>query len=191
MADKEEAAGGVVGQQLEDYSQENLDEVVLTTVQGPDGSSVRIVYRNGGLVDAVALENLCDKVRQGRAQGKGTEGCLYAGQKAPGRWMEACRHALLVPAAAASARLARCALLSRLSFLHSALRASVLRVVGQVQLAGLAFCTDNVSTAAGTLQRLLRCMATPLLSPFLTVPPETCQRCSTRPAGGLAAAATE
>ena len=48
--------------QPEDWSQENLDEVVLTEVTLADGSIGRIIYRNGGLVDAVSLENLCDKV---------------------------------------------------------------------------------------------------------------------------------
>ena len=47
----------------EDWSLENLDEVVLKEVQQADGSPARIVYRNGGVVDALALELLCDKVR--------------------------------------------------------------------------------------------------------------------------------
>ncbi|GAB4816760.1 hypothetical protein N2152v2_003806 [Parachlorella kessleri] len=60
LAEKEEE--GSSGLQLEDYSQENLDYVVLTTVERPDGGSVRVVYRNGGPVDATSLETLCDKV---------------------------------------------------------------------------------------------------------------------------------
>lgn len=62
MVDKEVEAAAAA---LEDYSNENLDEVVLTSVARPDGGSVRVVYRNGGPVDAVALEVLCDKVRAG------------------------------------------------------------------------------------------------------------------------------
>jgi hypothetical protein len=55
----------------EDYSQENLDEVLLTELQQPadgasgsgtGGSTGYIVYRNGGIVDAAELEQLCDKV---------------------------------------------------------------------------------------------------------------------------------
>ncbi|EFN57513.1 hypothetical protein CHLNCDRAFT_57286 [Chlorella variabilis] len=46
----------------EDYSLENLDEVLLTELQAEDGSQRYIVYRNGGLVDAAELEALCDKV---------------------------------------------------------------------------------------------------------------------------------
>ncbi|KAL4438004.1 hypothetical protein ABPG77_004225 [Micractinium sp. CCAP 211/92] len=45
----------------EDYSQENLDEVLLTEVEVA-GSRQYIVYRNGAVVDAAELEHLCDKV---------------------------------------------------------------------------------------------------------------------------------
>ena len=39
------------------------DEVLLIEHQNADGSFARIYYRNGGLVDAAALERLCEKVR--------------------------------------------------------------------------------------------------------------------------------
>lgn len=45
----------------EDYSGENLDEVLLTEVEVA-GSRRYIVYRNGAMVDAAELEQLCDKV---------------------------------------------------------------------------------------------------------------------------------
>ncbi|KAL4425621.1 hypothetical protein ABPG75_009637 [Micractinium tetrahymenae] len=45
----------------EDYSSENLDEVLLTEVEAAGGRRY-IVYRNGAVVDAAALEQLCDKV---------------------------------------------------------------------------------------------------------------------------------
>eukprot|EP00887_Chlorella_sp_A99_P000721 scaffold5.g721.t1 len=51
------------GPLTEDYSLENLDEVVLKEVDTPDGSRARIVFRNGATVDALALEDLCDAVR--------------------------------------------------------------------------------------------------------------------------------
>eukprot|EP00891_Asterochloris_glomerata_P007843 jgi/Astpho2/7843/Aster-06130 len=38
------------------------DEVLLIEHQNADGSVARIYYRNGGLVDAAALERLCEKV---------------------------------------------------------------------------------------------------------------------------------
>lgn len=38
------------------------DEVVLVETAREDGSSATIIYRNGGVVDAVALESLCTKV---------------------------------------------------------------------------------------------------------------------------------
>jgi hypothetical protein len=41
---------------------ETQDEVVLVTTQRPDGSAARIVFRNGGAVDAATLEQLCEKV---------------------------------------------------------------------------------------------------------------------------------
>lgn len=46
----------------EDWSSENLDELVLTEVTLANGASGKVVYRNGGIVDANDLENLCDKV---------------------------------------------------------------------------------------------------------------------------------
>lgn len=46
----------------EDWSKENLDEVIMTEVTMADGTTGKVVYRNGGVVDATALENLCDKV---------------------------------------------------------------------------------------------------------------------------------
>ena len=49
---------GVAG---EDWSQENLDELVLMDVPCEGGTVGKVVYRNGGVVDAVALEDLCDK----------------------------------------------------------------------------------------------------------------------------------
>ena len=50
---------------MEDYSGEELDEVVLVELPGlgSGGGAGRIVYRNGGAVDAAALEGLCEKVR--------------------------------------------------------------------------------------------------------------------------------
>lgn len=45
----------------EDYSGENLDEVLLTEVE-VGGSRRYVVYRNGAVVDAAELEQLCDKV---------------------------------------------------------------------------------------------------------------------------------
>ncbi len=38
------------------------DEVVLVETSDAEGSSAQIIYRNGGIVDAQSLENLCDKV---------------------------------------------------------------------------------------------------------------------------------
>ncbi|KAL4519625.1 hypothetical protein Ndes2526B_g01797 [Nannochloris sp. 'desiccata'] len=46
----------------EDWSKENLDKVIMTEVTMADGTTGKVVYRNGGFVDATALENLCDKV---------------------------------------------------------------------------------------------------------------------------------
>ena len=40
------------------------DELVLVEHSTDAGDVVQIVYRNGGLVDANALESLCDKVHQ-------------------------------------------------------------------------------------------------------------------------------
>ena len=57
MADRQDAAPAA-----EDYSQEQLDEVLLTELQQPDGGPGYIVYRNGAGVDAAELERLCDKV---------------------------------------------------------------------------------------------------------------------------------
>lgn len=45
----------------EDWSQENLDELVLMDIPLENGTVGKIVYRNGGVVDALALEDLCDK----------------------------------------------------------------------------------------------------------------------------------
>lgn len=39
-----------------------MDRVVLMDAPLEDGTKGKIVYRNGGMVDAVELENLCDKV---------------------------------------------------------------------------------------------------------------------------------
>lgn len=39
------------------------DELVLVEHTTDQGKVVQIVYRNGGLVDATALESLCDKVQ--------------------------------------------------------------------------------------------------------------------------------
>jgi hypothetical protein len=39
------------------------DEIVLVTTERPDGTSARIVFRNGSFEDAAALEKLCEKVR--------------------------------------------------------------------------------------------------------------------------------
>lgn len=47
---------------VEDWSAEDLDRVVLMDAPLEDGTKGKIVYRNGGMVDAVELENLCDKV---------------------------------------------------------------------------------------------------------------------------------
>jgi hypothetical protein len=58
VADK----GSNGGAAAEDYSGENLDEVLLTELTRPDGTRGYVVYRNGGLVDAAELEELCDKV---------------------------------------------------------------------------------------------------------------------------------
>jgi hypothetical protein len=38
-------------------------ELVLVETAKPDGSVAKIVYRNGGTVDPIALEKLCGKVR--------------------------------------------------------------------------------------------------------------------------------
>lgn len=45
-----------------DASKPQQDELVLVEHAKEDGGVVQIVYRNGGLVDAGALETLCDKV---------------------------------------------------------------------------------------------------------------------------------
>ncbi len=47
---------------MEDYSNEELDEVLLTELQQGNGAPGYIVYRNGTVVDAAELESLCDKV---------------------------------------------------------------------------------------------------------------------------------
>jgi hypothetical protein len=60
---KEGAALQLDDAPLEDYSEEELDEVVLTELTTPDGVVSRVVYRNGSVVDATALETLCDRVR--------------------------------------------------------------------------------------------------------------------------------
>lgn len=39
-----------------------LDDVVLVETTKEDGSIAKIVYKNGGPVDVIELENLCDKV---------------------------------------------------------------------------------------------------------------------------------
>ena len=62
MADEQQAAGGGGGGGVEDWSGENLDEVLLTELQGEGGRPQYIVYRNGAVVDAGELESLCDKV---------------------------------------------------------------------------------------------------------------------------------
>lgn len=56
-------ADGSGASSSEDWSNENMDEVVLTELNGPNGVVGKVVYRNGGVVDAAALENLCDRVR--------------------------------------------------------------------------------------------------------------------------------
>ena len=38
------------------------DELILVEHTKDNGDVVQIVFRNGGLVDASALESLCDKV---------------------------------------------------------------------------------------------------------------------------------
>jgi ribosomal protein S18 acetylase RimI-like enzyme len=58
VADRQDQAAGAV----EDYSNEQLDEVLLTEMQRDGGSPAYIVYRNGAVVDAAELESLCDKV---------------------------------------------------------------------------------------------------------------------------------
>lgn len=45
-----------------DYTQDQLDSVVLKQIQEPDGSLSRIVFRKGGAVDLPTLEALCAKV---------------------------------------------------------------------------------------------------------------------------------
>ncbi|CAD7702406.1 unnamed protein product [Ostreobium quekettii] len=42
--------------------QDDEDEIVLVETVQPNGSTAQIVYRNGGLVDAVAVDGLCAKV---------------------------------------------------------------------------------------------------------------------------------
>ena len=61
VADSQQQASGAAA--VEDYSGENLDEVLLTELT-PEGSAAPayIVYRNGSVVDAAELEQLCDKV---------------------------------------------------------------------------------------------------------------------------------
>ncbi len=39
------------------------EEIVLIETAKEDGSKARIVFRNGGDVDAAVLERLCNKVR--------------------------------------------------------------------------------------------------------------------------------
>jgi aralkylamine N-acetyltransferase len=50
------------GDAVEDWSEEDLDYGVMMEVDNADGSKSRIVYRNGGAVNAAALEDLCDRV---------------------------------------------------------------------------------------------------------------------------------
>jgi hypothetical protein len=60
------------------------DEIVLVTTDRPDGTCARIVFRNGGFVDAPTLEKLCEKVRA--ADGL-RQGCsvIAGGEVAAGR----------------------------------------------------------------------------------------------------------
>lgn len=58
MADRRDQAAGAI----EDYSSEQLDEVLLTELRQGGGGPAYIVYRNGAVVDAAELESLCDKV---------------------------------------------------------------------------------------------------------------------------------
>ncbi|PSC76934.1 acetyltransferase NSI [Micractinium conductrix] len=60
VADK--AGSGGEASAEEDWSGEQLDEVLLTEVAGADGTQRYVLYRNGGAVDAAELESLCDKV---------------------------------------------------------------------------------------------------------------------------------
>ena len=47
---------------MRDWSGKDINEIVITTWNDSDGKEYHIVYRNGGLVDAAAVENLCDRV---------------------------------------------------------------------------------------------------------------------------------
>lgn len=47
---------------LEDNLGEEKPELVLVETEQPDGASARIIYRSGGVIDAVSLERLCSKV---------------------------------------------------------------------------------------------------------------------------------
>jgi ribosomal protein S18 acetylase RimI-like enzyme len=46
-----------------DWSNQGVDEVVITTWTDDSGKEYDIVYRNGGLVDAASVEILCDKIQ--------------------------------------------------------------------------------------------------------------------------------
>lgn len=45
-----------------DWSNQGIDEVIITTWKDDSGKEYDIVYRNGGLVDARSVETLCDKI---------------------------------------------------------------------------------------------------------------------------------
>lgn len=83
MADAPSSANQLT-EGVEDWSSENLDEVVLRELEGTtdvQGRPLRIVYRNGAVVDAVALEELCDKVRMKCAHEADDRLCTHEGIK--------------------------------------------------------------------------------------------------------------
>ena len=50
---------------VRDWSDENIDEIIIMKwTDASTGKELDIVYRNGGPVDAAAVELLCDKVHE-------------------------------------------------------------------------------------------------------------------------------
>eukprot|EP00890_Picochlorum_soloecismus_P003754 jgi/Picsp_1/437/NSC_00435-R1_acetyltransferase nsi-like len=47
---------------VRDWSGQDIDEIVIMKWKDQDEKEFDVVYRNGGLVDAAAVEQLCDKV---------------------------------------------------------------------------------------------------------------------------------
>lgn len=61
---------------VRDWSGENIDELVIMQWTDENGDVYDVVYRNGGLVDAAAVEVLCEKVNWPRRDQHKVEAAL-------------------------------------------------------------------------------------------------------------------